>query len=131
MACVSNVSHRHARIYRSINAEIKFVWLFLAFPRYHLDFYLYNCLPYGSRKYMSLKTHSTARTYTIGFVWALVLTNAAFITVQLGLANGWLLVLLLAILAVAQLWIQLHFFLHLVHLSLLDVQLLLFVEKVH
>jgi cytochrome o ubiquinol oxidase operon protein cyoD len=62
---------------------------------------------------MSLKTHSTARTYTIGFVWALVLTNAAFITVQLGLANGWLLVLLLAILAVAQLWIQLHFFLHL------------------
>ena len=62
---------------------------------------------------MSLKTHSTARTYTIGFVWALVLTNAAFITVQLGLANGWLLVLLLTILAVGQLWIQLHFFLHL------------------
>lgn len=62
---------------------------------------------------MSLKTHSPARTYTIGFVWALVLTNAAFITVQLGLANGWLLVLLLTILAVGQLWIQLHFFLHL------------------
>ncbi len=52
------------------------------------------------------------RSYTIGFALSLVLTFAAYILAVRGTVQGWTLVYILAALAVAQLFVQLVFFLH-------------------
>ncbi|HXE10324.1 MAG TPA: cytochrome o ubiquinol oxidase subunit IV [Verrucomicrobiae bacterium] len=52
------------------------------------------------------------RTYTIGFVLSIVLTVAAYILTSKGTLSGWSLVYILGALAVAQLLVQLIFFLH-------------------
>ena len=62
-----------------------------------------------------MSTDKTSRTkaYTVGFIVALLLTNAAFIIVQSNALVGTALIVALAGLAILQLWAQLHFFLHL------------------
>lgn len=62
---------------------------------------------------MSTKTHNASRSYIIGFILALILTNIAFIVVSTKTFTGWALVSILAVLAILQLWVQLRFFLHL------------------
>ena len=72
---------------------------------------------------MNHKTHSTTspheinpssmRTYVTGFILAILLTNAAFVLVASKSLNGWGLAAALSVLAIAQLWVQLRFFLHL------------------
>lgn len=61
--------------------------------------------------------HETAqgsvRSYTTGFVLSLVLTLAAYIIVVNDVWAGWAMVGALAVLAVAQLFVQLIYFLHL------------------
>ena len=62
---------------------------------------------------MSVKKQNLTKSYTLGFIVALILTNAAFVIVQSNSIDGWMLVAALAGLAIIQLWVQLHFFLHL------------------
>lgn len=76
---------------------------------------------------MSEKNVHPTKSYTIGFIVALVLTNVAFIIVQSNAFEGWLLIAALAGLAIIQLWVQLHFFLHLGRESKPRWNLLMFV----
>lgn len=62
---------------------------------------------------MSLKKLNPTKSYTLGFILALILTNAAFIAVQSNIVSGWVVLTILVGLAIVQLWVQLHFFLHL------------------
>lgn len=62
---------------------------------------------------MNVQKSRPIKSYTLGFLIALVLTNAAFIIVQNDIISGLALVAALALLAITQLWVQLHFFLHL------------------
>lgn len=57
--------------------------------------------------------HSSGRSYGTGFIIAILLTNAAFLLVVSKALTGWGLAAALSALAVAQLWVQLRFFLHL------------------
>jgi cytochrome o ubiquinol oxidase operon protein cyoD len=57
--------------------------------------------------------HGTVRSYTIGFALSVVLTLAAYLIVVNHSFKGWDLTFVLAGLAVAQLLVQLLFFLHL------------------
>jgi len=57
--------------------------------------------------------HGTVRSYTVGFVLSLILTLAAYLLVVEEIWEGWALVGGLAVLAVAQLLVQLVYFLHL------------------
>lgn len=57
--------------------------------------------------------HGTTRSYSTGFILAILLTNAAFLLVASKSISGWGLAIALAMLAVAQLWVQLRYFLHL------------------
>jgi len=56
---------------------------------------------------------SGALTYTIGFVLSLVLTFAAYLMVTHHTFAGWTLTIAILILALAQLFVQLKYFLHL------------------
>jgi cytochrome o ubiquinol oxidase subunit IV len=58
-------------------------------------------------------THGSVRSYTIGFVLSIVLTLIAFWMVNSNVSSGWTLVISLGVLAIAQLFVQLIFFLHL------------------
>jgi cytochrome o ubiquinol oxidase operon protein cyoD len=55
----------------------------------------------------------TTKTYAIGYILSLALTLVAYFFAINELANGWALIYSLATLAVAQLCVQLIFFLHL------------------
>lgn len=55
----------------------------------------------------------SVRSYSIGFGLSLVLTIAAYLLASRQLTTGWALIFALAALAVAQLTVQLVFFLHL------------------
>ncbi len=58
-------------------------------------------------------SHSSSRSYGTGFVLAILLTNVAFLLVASKALTGWGLAVALSALAIAQLWVQLRFFLHL------------------
>lgn len=55
----------------------------------------------------------SVRSYSIGFGLSLILTFTAYITAAHQLAANWTLIYILLVLAVAQLFVQLVFFLHL------------------
>lgn len=57
--------------------------------------------------------HGTLQSYTKGFIYSVILTVAAFAIIGLQLLNGWLAVGAILSLALAQLLVQLVFFLHL------------------
>lgn len=57
--------------------------------------------------------HGTVRSYTVGFVLSLLLTMTAYLLVTHNLLHDWSLIYVLAMLAVAQLMVQLVCFLHL------------------
>lgn len=60
------------------------------------------------------ETHpGSMRSYTIGFMLSLVLTILPYLIVVEGMLSGWMLIAALSGFAVAQLLIQLIFFLHL------------------
>lgn len=56
--------------------------------------------------------HATVRSYTIGFMLSIVLTLIPYLIVTEGLLSGWALLVSLVISAIAQLIVQLLFFLH-------------------
>lgn len=58
-------------------------------------------------------SHGTVQSYTVGFITSLILTFAAYLMVVNHLFSGWGLLLAIAGLAIAQLLVQLLFFLHL------------------
>ncbi len=58
-------------------------------------------------------SNGSMRTYVTGFILAMILTNAAFLLVISESLSGWKLATTLSVLAIAQLWVQLRFFLHL------------------
>lgn len=64
--------------------------------------------------------------YVIGFIASIVLTCAAYVSVEYGLTNGALLIALLAIFAILQAIVQLYFFLHLGEEAKPRIQLLTF-----
>ncbi len=57
--------------------------------------------------------HGSTQSYTIGFISSLILTGAAYLMVVNHLFNGWGLISAIVTLAIAQLLVQLLFFLHL------------------
>lgn len=65
------------------------------------------------RAHTSTSHHANYKTYTSGFILSVILTVMAFYFVSAELFSGWTLAISLSILAVAQLLIQLLFFLHL------------------
>lgn len=58
-------------------------------------------------------TNSSVLSYTIGFVISLLLTVSAYLLVTQAVLSGWGLIYALSGLAIAQLFVQLYFFLHL------------------
>ena len=66
-----------------------------------------------SEEVKMMKLRKQRVQYLFGFLYALVLTNIAFILVGSQSLSGWPLVILLNGLAILQLWVQLHYFLHL------------------
>lgn len=52
------------------------------------------------------------RHYLVGFIGSILLTMAAYLTVAYNWLSGWTAILLVSLLAVAQLAVQLFFFLH-------------------
>lgn len=62
---------------------------------------------------VSQKPLATVSSYTTGFTLSLLLTIIAFGVVVFELLNGTVLVAVLVVCAIAQLFVQLHFFLHL------------------
>lgn len=69
---------------------------------------------------------STMQSYTVGFVLSLILTLAAYFTVVNDILSGRTVVIVIAGLAVAQLLVQLVFFLHLHRESKPRLNLLVF-----
>jgi len=61
---------------------------------------------------METRTTSRVINYTVGFVLSLLLTGGAYIIATNHLFEGWTMMLVLMALAVAQLIVQLVFFLH-------------------
>ncbi len=57
--------------------------------------------------------HGSFQSYTVGFISSLILTGAAYLMVVNQLFSGWGLIIAIMTLAVAQLLVQLLFFLHL------------------
>lgn len=57
-------------------------------------------------------TNSSVQAYCIGFVASLILTLSAYLLVTQEILMSWGLVYALSSLAIAQLFVQLHFFLH-------------------
>lgn len=57
--------------------------------------------------------NSSVQAYSIGFVLSLALTLTAYVLVTKEVLTSWSLVYALSGLAIAQLFVQLHFFLHL------------------
>jgi cytochrome o ubiquinol oxidase operon protein cyoD len=56
--------------------------------------------------------HGSFQSYTVGFVSSLILTGAAYLMVVNHLFGGWTLIFAIMALAIAQLLVQLLFFLH-------------------
>lgn len=56
---------------------------------------------------------ATLKSYAIGFVLSIIFTIIPYILVVNQLLDGWQLTLVLVVAAIIQLWVQLHFFLHL------------------
>lgn len=59
------------------------------------------------------ESHGTLTSYSIGFVLSLVLTGAAYVIVTNQLLSGFSMMAAIAVLAFAQVLVQLFFFLHL------------------
>ncbi|RWZ79137.1 MAG: cytochrome o ubiquinol oxidase subunit IV [Candidatus Chaera renei] len=65
------------------------------------------------KRYAEIRRRSQTKSYLTGYGLSLLLTLAAYWSAMARPARGWLLLLLLAALAVVQLAVQLRFFLHL------------------
>lgn len=65
------------------------------------------------KKHISTAANGNLKSYIVGFVLSVILTLAAYFVVASHLFAGWVLLLIITVLAVEQLVVQLSFFLHL------------------
>lgn len=77
-----------------------------------MDFHIHNSIPDGGNTNMNGNS-GTLASYTAGFVLSIVLTIIPYLIVTQQLFTGWILVAWLIGFAIAQLLVQLLFFLHL------------------
>lgn len=77
-----------------------------------MDIYLYHRLHVRGHQ-MSATKHTSSYSYTIGFILSLFFTMVPYLLVTRDIVDSWVVPIALAVFALAQVFVQLVFFLHL------------------
>ena len=70
----------------------------------------------------------TLKSYVMGFIWSIILTLIPYIFVVCHMFNGYTIVTILLICAMAQLFVQMYFFLHMKGESKQQMNLVIFIS---